>query len=134
MQWVQLLIGGAGIAGIGGLLATLYLLRANRDDTLARAARSLVEGSAGYTEDLREDLNAAREELHQARAEIARLTEQIHELAAEVQGVTEQMVALRLERDRAIEDRDRALARVAEVHAELRSRRRTDPTEGPGKA
>jgi outer membrane murein-binding lipoprotein Lpp len=111
---LPLIVGGSGLAGIGGLGATLYLLRAQRDDTVARAAKSLLEGSTGYTEGLRADLEAARAE--------------IRSLSEKVEGMTTELRAARQDADSARTERDEAIARCDEIAALLGGRRFGDGT------
>lgn len=107
MELLPVLVSGGGLIGMGGLVATLYLLRAQRDDTIARAARQLVEGSASYNDDLREDLLACRRELREQK-------DHNRELTREMAVMHRDNIVLRSERDSARGERDALLFRVGE--------------------
>jgi uncharacterized protein (DUF3084 family) len=109
---LPLIVGGGGLAGLGALIATLYTLRANRDDTIARAAKTLVEGQGAYADDLKQDLE-------KARAEIRELTEKVEALTTETR-------AARQDANNARAERDEALTRVEELAVILAGRRRGD--------
>jgi predicted RNase H-like nuclease (RuvC/YqgF family) len=110
MEVLPVLVGGGGLLGLGGLVATLYLLRAQRDDTIARAARALVEGAEGYNEDLREDLADCRRQVREQK-------DHNRELTREMAVMHRETIRLRSERDRARAERDAALFRLGEPPA-----------------
>ncbi len=104
-QLLPLLVGGGGLIGLGGLVATLYLLRSQRDSNIAKAANDLLQGSATFAGDLQEELATARVEIHALTDRVVDLTSQVGLLKDEIQ-------ALRAERDQAIAERDRARAQI----------------------
>lgn len=102
---LPLIFGAGGLVGIGGLIATFYLLRSQRDNNIATAARQLVEGSSSFNTELQEELKRAREEIQQLTTKLDELTEQFDRLH-------DQLERSNRERDQAIRERDKALAKL----------------------
>jgi hypothetical protein len=88
---LPIILGGSGLVGLGGLFATFFLLRSQRDVNIADAAGRLVQASSTFTGSLDRRLGELTEEVRALRVELA---------------------IVRRERDAARRERDEALAQL----------------------
>jgi septal ring factor EnvC (AmiA/AmiB activator) len=111
-QLLPVVVGGSGLAGLGAVGTALFLLRSQRDNNVADAAKKLVEGSTALATGVNVELASTRDELASARGEIRELGERVTALSAQISEMRELLVHERDLRLKAEDERDQALAQL----------------------